>query len=127
LTLHTGKKIEVPLDQLIVFSTNLEPRSLVNEAFLRRIQNKIRIGDPTVDQFREIFRRQYQLLGVTYTTEGLVYLHREHYVNSRRDMRACQPRDIVRQLIGIARYKGIQPMITPDIIDMACRTYVADL
>jgi predicted ATPase with chaperone activity len=127
LTLHTGKKIEVPFDQLIVFSTNLEPRSLVDEAFLRRIQNKIRIGNPTVDQFREIFRRQCQLLGVAYSTDGLVYLLKEHYVKPRRDLRACQPRDILRQLIGIARYKGIKPAISPDLLDMACRTYFADL
>jgi predicted ATPase with chaperone activity len=127
LTLHTGKKIEVPFDQLIVFSTNLEPRSLVDEAFLRRIQNKIRIGNPSVEQYREIFRRQCQALGVNYNNDGLVYLLKEHYVKHKRDLRACQPRDILRQLIGIARYQGIQPEITADLLDMACRTYFADL
>jgi hypothetical protein len=64
LTLHTGKKIEVPFDQLIVFSTNLEPKDLVDEAFLRRIQNKVRIHNPSPEAFREIFRRD---LGPTAT------------------------------------------------------------
>jgi predicted ATPase with chaperone activity len=127
LTLHTGKKIELPFDQLIVFSTNLEPKSLVDEAFLRRIQNKIRIGNPTVDQYREIFRRQCQALEVPYNNDGLIYLLKEHYIKTKRELRACQPRDILRQLIGIARYKGVPPSITPELIDMACKTYFAEL
>lgn len=127
LTLHTGKKIEVPFDQLIVFSTNLEPKSLVDEAFLRRIQNKIRISNPSVDQFREIWRRQCQVLGITYNNDGLIYLLREYYVKPKRDLRACHPRDILRQLQGIASYKGIAPSMSPEMLDMACKTYFADL
>ena len=57
LTLHTGRKIEIPFDVLIVFSTNLAPRDLVDEAFLRRIRHKIEIGDPSFEEFREIFKR----------------------------------------------------------------------
>ncbi len=127
LTLHTGKKIEVPFDQLIVFSTNLEPKSLVDEAFLRRIQNKIRIGNPSVDQFREIWRRQCQVLNVPYHNDGLIYLLREYYVKPKRDLRSCHPRDILRQLIGIATYKGASPTMSPELLDMACKTYFADL
>ena len=127
LTLHTGKKIEVPFDQLIVFSTNLEPKSLVDEAFLRRIQNKIRISNPSVDQFREIWRRQCQVLNVPYHNDGLIYLLREYYVKPKRDLRACHPRDILRQLIGIATYKGAPPTMSPELLDMACKTYFADL
>lgn len=126
LTLHTGKKIEVPFDQLIVFSTNLDPKSLVDEAFLRRIQNKIHIPPPTVDQFREIFKRQCESLGVPYNHEGLVYLLRDHYVKRKRELRACHPRDLLRQMIGMARYKGIPPAMSTELIDMACRTYFAD-
>src|SRR6059036_1507081 len=62
MTLHTGKKIEIPFDQLIVFSTNLAPKDLVDEAFLRRIQNKIHVTNPTVEIYREIFRRQCEAL-----------------------------------------------------------------
>jgi predicted ATPase with chaperone activity len=127
LTLHTGKKIEVPFDQVIVFSTNLEPKSLVDEAFLRRIQNKIRITSPSVDQYREIFRRQCVALNIPYNNDGLIYLLKEYYVKPKRDLRACHPRDLLRQMVGIARYKNIPPAITPELIDLACRTYFTDL
>ena len=56
LTLHTGTKIEIPFDQLIVFSTNLNPRDLVDDAFLRRIRYKIPINDPTHENYRAIWR-----------------------------------------------------------------------
>lgn len=72
MTLHTGKKIEIPFDQLVVFSTNLAPRDLVDEAFLRRIQNKIHITNPSVASYREIFHRQCQELGVPFEQDGLV-------------------------------------------------------
>lgn len=127
LTLHTGKKIEVPFDQVIVFSTNLEPKSLVDEAFLRRIQNKIRISNPSVDQFREIFRRQCISLNIAYNNDGLIYLLKEYYIKPKRDLRACHPRDLLRQMAGIARYKNIPAAITPELVDLACRTYFTDL
>lgn len=127
LTLHTGKKIELPFDEMIVFSTNLAPKDLVDEAFLRRIQNKIHIGNPTLDDFREIFRRQCESLGIPFDQNGLVYLLREYYVKPKRELRACHPRDILRTLIGIARYLDRPATLSTDLIDRACRTYFVDL
>lgn len=127
LTLHTGKKIEIPFDQLIVFSTNLAPRELVDEAFLRRIQNKIHIDNPTLDQFREIFRRTCDQLGVPFDQDSLVYLLREYYVKPKRQLRACHPRDILRTLIGIARYLDEPVVLSTDLVDRACSTYFVDL
>ena len=127
LTLHTGKKIEVPFDQLIVFSTNLAPKDLVDEAFLRRIQNKVNIGNPTIDQFREIFLRQCQSLNVPFDQNGLVYLLREYYVKPKRELRACHPRDILRTLIGIARYLDEPAVLSTDLVDRACNTYFVEL
>ncbi|MDI3341094.1 MAG: ATP-binding protein [Sphaerobacter sp.] len=127
LTLHTGKKIEIPFDELIVFSTNLQPRDLVDEAFLRRIQNKVHVGNPSPNQFREIFRRQCDELGVPFDQEGLVYLLREYYVKPKRELRACHPRDILRTLVGIARYLDQPPSLSQDLIDRACRTYFVAL
>lgn len=126
LTLHTGKKIEIPFDELIVFSTNLQPRDLVDEAFLRRIQNKVHIGNPSVNQFREIFRQQCEALQVPFDQEGLVYLLREFYVKPKRELRACHPRDILRTLIGIARYLDVAPTLNPDLIARACGTYFVE-
>ena len=127
LTLHTGKKIEIPFDQLIVFSTNLQPKDLVDEAFLRRIQNKIHVTNPTVDIYREIFRRQCDALGVPFDQNGLVYLLREYYVKPKRELRSVHPRDILRTLIGIARYHNIPPVLSQKLLDRACQTYFVDL
>ena len=70
LNLPNGKKIEVPFDQLVVFSTNLEPRELVDEAFLRRIPYKIEVVDPTEDEFRRLFEMLGPKLGVAYRPRG---------------------------------------------------------
>lgn len=126
LTLHTGKKIEIPFDELIVFSTNLKPRDLVDEAFLRRIQNKVHIVNPTVNQFREIFRRQCEALDVPFDQNGLVYLLREHYVKPQRELRSCHPRDILRTLVGIAQYLDQPPILSQELIDRACATYFVE-
>ncbi|MEX1158242.1 MAG: ATP-binding protein [Thermomicrobiales bacterium] len=127
LTLHTGKKIEIPFDEIIVFSTNLAPKDLVDEAFLRRIQCKVKIENPTLDNFREIFRRQCDALDVPFDQNGLVYLLREYYVKPKRELRACHPRDILRTLTGIAKYLDQPAVLSTNLIDRACNTYFVEL
>jgi hypothetical protein len=127
MTLHTGKKIEIPFDQLVVFSTNLAPKDLVDEAFLRRIQNKIHVTNPTVEIYREIFRRQCEALGIPFDQNGLVYLLREYYVKPKRELRSVHPRDILRTLVGIARYHDMPPTLSQQLLDRACQTYFVDL
>ncbi len=127
LTLRTGKKLELPFDQLIIFSTNLAPRDLVDEAFLRRIQNKIEVRNPTFEEYREILRRNCEILNVPFAEEGAVYLLREHYVKAKRELRACQPRDLLKQLIGIAAYLGVQPSLSKELLDQAVQTYFVEL
>jgi predicted ATPase with chaperone activity len=127
LTLHTGRKIEVPFDVLIVFSTNLEPRDLVDEAFLRRIRHKIEIKDPTWEQYREIFRRTCRQKDVPYNDEGLAYLIREHYLKHNRPKRGCHPRDIIDQLKDIARYLNVEPRLNHELIDRAADAYFVEI
>jgi SpoVK/Ycf46/Vps4 family AAA+-type ATPase len=127
LTLHTGRKIEVPFDVLIVFSTNLAPRDLVDEAFLRRIRHKIEIKDPSWDEYREIFKRICEHRGVPYDDRGLAYLIQEHYLKPNRPKRACHPRDIVDQLIDIARYMSQKPSLSRELIDRACEAYFVEI
>jgi predicted ATPase with chaperone activity len=127
LTLHTGRKIEVPFDVLIVFSTNLAPRDLVDEAFLRRIRHKIEIKDPTWDDYREIFQRVCEDRGVPYDERGLAYLIQEHYLKPSRARRACHPRDIVDQLVDIARYLNVPATLSKDLIDRACSAYFVEI
>jgi predicted ATPase with chaperone activity len=127
LTMQTGSKIEVPFDVLIVFSTNLEPRELVDEAFLRRIRHKIHIGNPSFDEYREIFKRMCETRKVPYEEQGLVYLLREYYQKRSTELRACHPRDILDEIIDIARYLNVPPMMSRELIDQACESYFVEL
>jgi predicted ATPase with chaperone activity len=127
LTLHTGRKIEIPFDVLIVFSTNLAPKDLVDEAFLRRIRHKIEIGDPSFDEYREIFKRVCQEKNVPYDDRALAYLLQEWYIKPRRKMRAVHPRDLIDQLVDIARYMNTTPTLSKDLIDRACDAYFVEI
>ena len=125
LTLATGKTIEVPFATLIVFSTNLDPKDLVDEAFLRRIKFKLYVGDPDEQEYREIFQRSCQRAGVPYEEGALHYLLDQHYRTPGRPLRRCHPRDLVDQLIAIASAEEQDLRLTPELIDQACLTYFA--
>jgi len=127
LTLHTGRKIEIPFDVLVVFSTNLPPRDLVDEAFLRRLRHKIEISDPSYEDFREIFRRVAAAKGVQYSDPGLAYLLQEWYIKGGRKLRASHPRDLCDQILDISRYLAVESAMTRDLLDRAAASYFVDL
>ncbi len=127
LTLHTGQKIEVPFDVMVVFSTNLPPKDLVDEAFLRRLRHKIEVVDPTFDEYREIFKRVAETKGVTYNDQGLAYLIQEYYIKTNRKPRASHPRDLCDQLIDIGRYMGTEPTMAKELLDRAAQSYFVEL
>lgn len=127
LTLHTGQKIEVPFDELIVFSTNLEPQNLVDEAFLRRIRYKINVRPPTLDQFREIFKRVCEHRKIEYNDRALLYIIQEYYQKRNVQMRSCHPRDLLDQLVDQARFLSVPPQLTKQLIDLACESYFVSL
>ena len=126
LSLHTGQKIEFPFDVLVVFSTNLPPKDLVDEAFLRRLRHKIEIGDPGFKEYRTIFRRVAEQRGIQFSERGLAYLLQEWYVKPGRPLRASHPRDLCDILLDIARYRGQRPAMTPELLEEAARTYFVD-
>jgi hypothetical protein len=126
LTLHTGKKIQVPFDVLIVFATNLDPKSLADEAFLRRIPYKIEVEDPTLDQFTRIFERDCHRRGLKFHQVMVAYLQRRHYRPYGRVMRSCQPRDILDQVTALCRFEGREPAVTRELLDTACAAYFLD-
>jgi hypothetical protein len=126
LTLHTGKKFEVPFDVLTVFATNLDPSSLADEAFLRRIPYKIPVDDPSPDNFAQIFELNCRQRGLTYDPEVIAYLQRTHYGPASRPFRACHPRDLLDQVIALCRYQGIAPTINHELLDRACESYFVD-
>jgi hypothetical protein len=127
LTLHTGRKIEIPFHVLVVFSTNLPPRDLVDEAFLRRLRHKIEIGDPSYEEYRAIFQRVAQGKNVQYSDQGLAYLLQEWYVKRNRKLRASHPRDLCDQIIDIARYLSVEPTMSRELIDRAAQSYFVEL
>jgi predicted ATPase with chaperone activity len=127
LTLHTGRKIEMPFFVLIVFSTNLDPRELVDDAFLRRIRHKIEVSDPTYEQFREIFKRMCDAKHVKYDEQALAYLLKEWYINHDRPLRSVHPRDLLNQLIDIASYMNQPPALTKELLDRAAASYFVKL
>lgn len=127
LTLHTGRKIEIPFDVLVMFSTNLPPRDLVDEAFLRRLRHKIEIGDPSYEEYREIFKKVAAAKDVKYVDEGLAYLLQEWYIKPERKLRASHPRDLCDQILDIARYLAVEPVMSKDLIDRAAESYFVEL
>jgi hypothetical protein len=127
LQLATGRKIEVPFNVLIVFSTNLDPADLVDEAFLRRIRHKIEVGDPSQEEFHEIFKRACEAKRVPYDERGYAYLIQEWYIKQDRKFRSVHPRDLLDQLLDISRYLQRPPQLTKELIDRSCEAYFVKL
>jgi hypothetical protein len=124
LSLPNGKKIRVPFDQLILFSTNLEPKQLVDEAFLRRIPYKINATDPTEPAFRrmfEIFAPKLGFAGVD--RASLDYLIDRHYRPVNRPFRCCQPRDLLLQVRNYCVYNDLPLELRPEYFDFAVGNY----
>jgi MoxR-like ATPase len=127
LTLHTGKKIEVPFDQLIIFSTNIEPKQLVDEAFLRRIRYKVEVPNPSPREYREIMVRVCKAKGVPYSDDGLRYLLEVEYAKRQMELRAVHPRDIIDQLLDIARFSRTQPVMSRELLAAAAKSYFVEM
>ncbi len=127
LALQTGKKIQIPFDVLIVFSTNLNPKDLVDDAFLRRIRHKIEVVNPSPAEFRAIFQLVCKQKKIPYSDEGLRHLLQEHYMKVGRDLRACHPRDLCDQILDEAKYRGSAPAMSKELIDRACEAYFVKL
>ncbi|MBI2723434.1 MAG: ATP-binding protein [Chloroflexi bacterium] len=123
LTLHTGQTIEVPFDVLVLFSTNLPPERLADEAFLRRIRYKVELPNPTPDDFRAIFRYECDARGIRHNDAVVGHLLQQWYIDHNREMRGCHPRDLVEAVVDAARYEGREPELTMDALDEACATY----
>lgn len=127
LTLHTGRKIEIPFDVLVIFSTNLPPKDLVDEAFLRRMRHKIEIGDPSYEDYREIFKRIAKTKGIEYNDQALAYLLQEWYIKQNRKLRASHPRDICDQILDISAYLSTEPVLNQEMIDLAANAFFVNI
>jgi predicted ATPase with chaperone activity len=123
LTLATGKKIQVPFEQLIIFSTNLEPKDLADDAFLRRIPYKIEIGDPSIEEFRRLFQAACESLGCPFQPQAVDYLVQTHYRPHNRPLRRCQPRDLLQQVANYCAFNGAPLQLSPQLLDRVVKSY----
>jgi predicted ATPase with chaperone activity len=119
LNLRSGRSFDVPFDLLMVFSTNLSPENLVDEAFLRRVPFTIHAADPSEAQYREVFANVAEKFGLTYEPSVLDHLIQTHYVGSQRPFRFCQPRDILQQVANSCDFARSEKVITNERIDAA--------
>jgi hypothetical protein len=123
LTLSTGKKIQIPFEQLIIFSTNLEPRELVDEAFLRRIPYKIHVTDPDVEEFHQLFQ-SYAAGFQCDCDPGVVnWLLTTHYRPQRRALRRCHARDLLTQVRNFCSYNDYPTELRPEYLDRVVPSY----
>lgn len=127
LTLPTGQTIQVPFEQMIIFSTNLNPRELVDEAFLRRLAYKIRVKDPDEAEFHQLFRIAANALEIEYDEDAVNYLIRTHYAAQKRPFRRCHPRDLLRHLRSYCSFFDLRPAMKPEYFDVVVETYFADV
>jgi len=127
LTLSNGRKIEVPFEQLIIFSTNLEPHDLADDAFLRRIPFKVEIGDPSLEEFHLLFQIFAKKLQVECPPAMVDYLIRAHYQGCSRPLRRCHARDLLEQIIYFCAYNEMPPEINEAHLDQAVRNYFTAL
>jgi len=123
LSLHTGQTIEVPFDVVPLFSTNLPPEHLADEAFLRRIRYKVEIPNPSRDEFRTIFRRVCEEHKIEAEEPMVDYLLGHWYEGQARDLRGCHPRDLIEAIVDAAHYNGGKATLTRQTVDEACHTY----
>lgn len=123
LSLHTGQTVEVPFDVIPLFSTNLPPEELADEAFLRRIRYKVEIPNPTPEEFRSIFRMVGKEYSLSIDDEAVDHLMTKWYADGQRELRGCHPRDLVESIIDSSTYDGSEPSISAAALDEACRTY----
>lgn len=122
LTLHTGKKLEVPFEQLLVFATNLDPKDLVDEAFLRRMGYRLGFTTPSAETYGLILQRYIAYRGLNYDDKLLETLL-TRYEYEEREMKCCDPRDLVERCRDIIRYENLPSKLTPDLLEKAWDNY----
>jgi SpoVK/Ycf46/Vps4 family AAA+-type ATPase len=126
MTLHTGMKFDVPFDQLVIFATNLEPKNLVDEAFLRRIRYKIKIDHPTEYEYEAIFKKICTSNSIEFK-KNVFDLLMKHYKKLGVKLSACHPRDLIEHVIDDAHYYNHTPQLTPEVLVTAWENYFVEM
>jgi hypothetical protein len=119
LKLHTGKSICVPFEELVMFSTNMEPEDLMDPAFLRRLPYKIEVGAPSVENYRRIFEKECARQGMTLPIEAFNAIVQRLRKEKGQELAAFQPKFIVDQVVATCRFMGQTPHFEPRFIEYA--------
>lgn len=122
LTLHTGKKIQMPFEQLLIFASNLASADLAEEAFLRRLGYRLNVDSPTPETFARIFRKCLEARSLRYDPRLLDGLM-ARYHREQQDLRACQPRDLLDRCADICRYEDRPFLLTKELLERAWNYY----
>ena len=122
LTLHTGKKIEVPFEQLLIFATNLDPSDLVDDAFLRRMGYRLYVNPPDREMYAAIFQQFVQASGFDYDPQHLQYVFRL-YDTDKRPLRGCEPRDLIQRCTDLCKYENRPMVLSNELIHLAWKNY----
>jgi predicted ATPase with chaperone activity len=123
LTLDTGVRFPVPFDCILIFATNLNPRDLVDEAFLRRIQFKVEVRSPTRPDFEQIFRINCDEAELEYDQEAVDYLFERFFDGYGITPRGCHPRDIIHHIRSIAMFEEGEATLHPALLGRAAQAY----
>ncbi len=125
LSLATGQKFQVPFEQLTIFSTNLDPKDLVDDAFLRRMRHKVEINAPSRDIYERIFHAVCKRLGLNYCADAVEFLF-ERYYTCGRPTRASDCRDLLETVQSICRFRRIPVQLTRDLIAEAASSFIRE-
>src|SRR5947209_7143073 len=124
-TLRTGQKIQLPLRHVLIIATNLSPEAVTDPAFLRRMGYRVYLGAPTPEQYRKIFQQYAQRQGLTVPPEMMDQVL-ERYQAQNRELRACEPRDLIERARDICRFHNRPLELTPKVLDLAWSGYFGD-
>ncbi|MFP5207556.1 MAG: hypothetical protein ACLGP3_00465 [Acidobacteriota bacterium] len=119
LKLSTGKSFSIPFEEMVIFSTNLDPEDLMDPAFLRRLPYKIEVGAPSLERYREIFVKECQRQGLELHEEIFKYIVRKLVDDKQLELAAYQPRFIVDQVVATCRFMGEPPQFKPRYVEYA--------
>jgi hypothetical protein len=119
LKLHTGKSFSIPFEELVIFSTNLEPEDLMDPAFLRRLPYKIEVGAPSLETFKAIFKRECEKQGMNLPEDVFNSIVRKLRDEKELEFAAYQPKFIVDQVVATCRFMGQPSHFEPRYIDYA--------
>jgi energy-coupling factor transporter ATP-binding protein EcfA2 len=126
MKLHTGMSFEIPFDQLVIFSTNIDPKDLVDEAFMRRIRYKIYIGYPSEEEYKQIFKQICSFNKIEFRESVFKYLMSK-YKKSNIPLCAAHPKDLIDQIVDYSHYYNIPPELTEETIDLGWNNFIVEL